>query len=278
MKATIMIPAYNAAQFLPRALDSALTQTYSGDYEILAVNDGSTDETPEILEDFRGRHSGLVRVIHQENGGNAVARNTLLEESRGELLFGLDADDILSPKALKKIIEAYDAFPGTDHVYTDQVEIDEQGNLISERRRSTINRFIEELTYHCHFQGHLKSFRKSFIGDSRFDEELRSAVDWDFFLKIFPRANILHLPEVLYGYRINSEGISVSRRKEVIQNSINLVEKYVRVRGFYSGRDFSVVPVNAGENIHYYDHFVDGKSTMNPEARKILERYLREGH
>lgn len=274
LKSTIMIPAYNVEKFVSASLRSALNQTYKGNYEVLVVNDGSTDGTREIIENFAGQTS-MVRLINQENLGTSSARNRLLSESKGEILLGLDADDVLHPKALETVIEYFDGFSKIDYIYTNQFEIDESGKILGERKREEIHKFSDKLTYHCHFQGHLKSFRKNSIKNIRFNESLKSAVDWDFFLKLFSHANIFHVPEMLYFYRLNQKGISFAKRDEVIKNSRDLVARYIKKRKLYGGKDFEIVPVNVGKNIYYYDHFIDGESVMDCNHRQVLEKFLR---
>jgi glycosyltransferase involved in cell wall biosynthesis len=274
IKATIMIPAYNAERFISQALKSALEQTCKERYEILVVNDGSTDDTRGIIEFYKKRNPSL-RLINQENSGTSSARNKLLAESRGEILFGLDADDELGKLALEKVLSFFSNNSNVGMIYTDQAEMDKRGKKLRERKRSECHIFFEDITYHCHFQGHLKSFRKEVVNGFRFNESLKSAVDWDFFLKLIPNINVKNIPEILYSYRINESGISFTKRSEVIQNSIDIVKKYVSKRNLYRGKDFEVIPINVGENIHYYDHLVDGKSTMKPEAKKVLLDYLK---
>lgn len=273
MKASIMIPTYNAEDFLAEAMDSALNQTYQGSYEVIVVNDGSTDNTPDILKWYRKKNLGVIRQIDQKNRGNASARNTLLREAGGEILLGLDADDILHPEALETVVDFFDSHPKIGYLYTDQLEIDERGNKIGKRERSECHRFSRDLTYHCHFQGHLKSYRGKAIEGLRFNESLDSAVDWDFFLKIFDKIGIDHLPKKLYSYRINSRGIT-SNRRAVIKDTIQMLEKQINERRMYEGKNLEIIPVDAGNGMVYYDHLVDRKSTMNPETRRILEEYL----
>ncbi len=98
---SIIIPVYNAAGYLGETLDSLLRQDISG-YEILCVNDGSTDASPDILEAYQCRHS-RIRVIHQENAGVAAARNTGLAHARGKFIWFVDADDLAAPNVLGKL-------------------------------------------------------------------------------------------------------------------------------------------------------------------------------
>ena len=90
---SVIIPAYNAADVLERCVRSVLAQTYAR-FEVLLVDDGSRDGTPE-LADALAREDGRVRVVHKENGGVSSARNAGLDEARGEWLTFVDADDYL---------------------------------------------------------------------------------------------------------------------------------------------------------------------------------------
>jgi glycosyltransferase involved in cell wall biosynthesis len=85
---TAAIPTYNRARYLPGALESVFAQTFA-DYEVLVVDDGSTDETPELLAGYGDR----IRVVRQENAGRSAARNRAVTEARGRYLSFLDSDD-----------------------------------------------------------------------------------------------------------------------------------------------------------------------------------------
>ena len=92
---SVIIPVYNAEKYLNKCIESVLNQTYQ-DLEIILVNDGSTDESKKILEEYRTRDSRFV-VIHKENGGASTARNAGLDIAQGEYVGFVDADDIISP-------------------------------------------------------------------------------------------------------------------------------------------------------------------------------------
>jgi glycosyltransferase involved in cell wall biosynthesis len=109
-----VIPAYNAETYLSAALESALTQ--SGLDEVIVIDDGSTDKTAEIAQSFK-----RVRYVHQEHLGLAVARNRGSQESRGEYLAFLDADDIWVPGKIRVQAEILDSSP-TDMVFGNVVQ------------------------------------------------------------------------------------------------------------------------------------------------------------
>lgn len=98
---SVVIPAYNYASFLPRAIDSVLAQP-GDDFEIIVIDDGSTDDTPVVGGRYRQEYPERVRYLRQENGGPAKARNRGIEEARGDFLIFLDADDRLLPDALAR--------------------------------------------------------------------------------------------------------------------------------------------------------------------------------
>lgn len=95
---SFVVPVYNAAQYLPECLNSLLAQDIS-DYEIICVNDGSMDTSPEILRQYAAQH-GNIRVIDKENGGVVSARNAGLSAAQGDYIWFVDADDFLLPNIL----------------------------------------------------------------------------------------------------------------------------------------------------------------------------------
>ncbi|MGY5846895.1 glycosyltransferase family 2 protein [Salegentibacter sp. HM20] len=107
---SIIIPIYNVEDFLTESLFSVVSQSYS-DFEVIMVNDGATDLSATIADDFAHRDTRF-RLIHQENRGLSGARNTGLREARGEYVFYLDSDDMLLENALELLINAAVKYQG----------------------------------------------------------------------------------------------------------------------------------------------------------------------
>lgn len=105
-KVSIVMPCYQNASTLEASVRSVQAQTVD-DWELIAVNDGSTDNTQQVLEHL-AREELRMRVVSQENGGVSVARNTGIQYARGEWVFFLDADDLLKPDALEKLLAMCD--------------------------------------------------------------------------------------------------------------------------------------------------------------------------
>lgn len=102
MRLSIVVPVYNVENYLAACLDSLIYPDIA-DYEIIVVNDGSTDNSLQIAESYAGRYPELIRIISQENGGLGAARNTGIENARGEYIIFVDSDDTLAPNAVREM-------------------------------------------------------------------------------------------------------------------------------------------------------------------------------
>ena len=127
MKVTAAITTYNRAAFLPGALESVFAQTRIPD-EVLVVDDGSDDDTPEVLASYGDR----VRVVRQENSGRSAARNRAVEEARSELLSFLDSDDVWLPDKLERQVPVFERSDRVGMVHGHVDLIDAEGERLAE--------------------------------------------------------------------------------------------------------------------------------------------------
>ena len=104
MRVSIIVPVYNTAQYLSACLDSILAQTFD-DFELLLVDDGSTDDSPAICDGYKAKDD-RVRVFHRRNGGVSAARNLGVEQAKGDWICYVDSDDEVKPDYLKVMVEA----------------------------------------------------------------------------------------------------------------------------------------------------------------------------
>lgn len=146
-RVSVIIPVFNAAATVADALESVLRQTFT-DYEIIAVNDGSTDRSPQIL----ARYGDRVRTITRTNGGLSAARNTGVSVSSGEYVAFLDADDLWTPDFLIRSVATLDADPECVLTFTDLLIVDSDGHelktsLVGDRveRAPTLAELFERL-------------------------------------------------------------------------------------------------------------------------------------
>lgn len=128
-KVSVIIPTYNNAQYVTQAVESALNQTYT-DYEIIVVDDGSTDNTRDLLDDYRDR----LNYIYQEHKGVSTARNLGIEKAKGELIAFLDADDYFLPEHLTEQIACLEKQPSLGMVSSGWQRVDKHGEILAESK------------------------------------------------------------------------------------------------------------------------------------------------
>ena len=201
---SVIVVTYNRAHFLKDALDSIKRQTFK-DYEIILVDDGSTDNTKEIAEKYEG-----VRSIYQDHSGISKARNTGVKAARGKWIAFLDSDDLWEKDKLQKQVEYLHVHPDCRIVFTafnNFTDIPE--DKLDERQKELLQTIIDW----CLPTALIDSCLFDEIG--LFDEAMEHSedTDWVFRLK-FSRINVEHcLNEVLYLRRVHSSNISTSRNE-----------------------------------------------------------------
>lgn len=131
---SVIIPVYNAENYVGRCIESLKTQTYS-DWQMILVDDGSKDKSLEICQGYAGADN-RIRVIHQENAGPGIARNVGLEYAKGKYVVFIDSDDYIE-KEYFQLLSAHDE----DVVYIDVRNVDEDGRVLKEEYMSSNKRF-----------------------------------------------------------------------------------------------------------------------------------------
>ena len=121
---SVIVPAYNNAHFLPAAIDSILNQTFDN-FELIVVDDGSTDNTQAVLAGFGDR----LRYVRKANGGPSSARNLGIQMARGQLIAFQDADDLWLPEKLALQVAYFHLHPEVGVVFTDAVRFDAAGKF-----------------------------------------------------------------------------------------------------------------------------------------------------
>ena len=124
---SVVVPVYNVERYLAQCVDSILQQTYTP-YEIILVDDGSTDNSGKIADEYAEKYK-IIRVIHKENAGLGYARNTGIENARGNWIVFLDSDDYFTPHLLEKLVVAQQEY-AADLVVGGYERIDESGNIV----------------------------------------------------------------------------------------------------------------------------------------------------
>jgi glycosyltransferase involved in cell wall biosynthesis len=204
---SVIVPAYNAAVYLPYAIDSMLAQTY-GDWEIVIVDDGSTDHTRAVVESYRLQLHDKLQFIPQPNRGVSAARNNGMRAARGEFIALLDADDVWLPHHLDRGVHALDADAATGLVHARVARIDTRGSVTGQLKvepkylSGRIARYI--FTRRAHIICSTVMFRRSCLpADGWFDETMRATEDRDLWFRIALRYKVAYIDEVLAYYRVS---------------------------------------------------------------------------
>lgn len=202
---SVIIPAYNASRWIDETISSVIEQDYKH-YEIIVVNDGSTDNTVDIVESF----GAAVRCIHKENGGQASARNAGIIAANGKYVAFLDADDLWVKEKLTLQIaqmEATDAKWG----YADSFAFDGQSKEIlykfSDNQKQPNGDVLQSLFKSCFIPSPTPIIQKNvFSNVGLFNEEarMRNREDWEMWLRIAAVYHIVSIPSPLAYYRVHS--------------------------------------------------------------------------
>lgn len=220
-KISVVVPAYNAMTYLPETLENVLQQTWQ-DFEVIVVNDGSSDETPQWVAQLTDPR---VKLISQENQGLSGARNTGITHAQGEYVAFLDADDLWEPSKLQKQLQVVEKNPNIGLVYTWVVLIDSQGRKTGrtfqdQAQGQVWTTLIQENIVRCGSVALVR--RECFETCGLFDKNLRSFVeDWDMWLRIASKYQFAVVPEGLVYYRQHAN--SASRNWESMEISYKIV-------------------------------------------------------
>lgn len=232
---SVIMPAYNAAAFIRVAIASALAQTYSN-LEVLVVDDGSTDETPQIVAEM-AQADGRVRLLQQPNGGVAQARNFAIAQARGEFIAPLDADDIWMPtKIARQVAAMHQGGPRVGLVYTWWLGTDEAGEMVEAGAQWDVEGQVLQALLYCNFIGNasVPLFRREALDRvGAYDPQLRArkaqgCEDWDITLRVAEHYEARCAPAYLSCYRNVSN--SMSKNYEAMARSHEIVANAVRTR------------------------------------------------
>jgi len=214
---TVLMPVYQAERYLEEAVESILAQSFD-DFELLALDDGSTDASPRILEALADRDD-RIRVRRSEHVGLVSRLNQGLAEARGEFIARMDADDVSHPERFERQLAYLDARPDCVAVGTETDEVDPERRIIRTLDIRTTHSEIESelmrgnggALVHASALYRIDALRK--IGGYRKEFEYGEVIDLH--LRLAEIGRLANLPESLYEYRQNFTSVCFTRRQEL---------------------------------------------------------------
>ena len=200
---SVIVPAYNVADYIGDALNSVLAQTFT-DYEIIVINDGSPDT--EALEKVMAPYMSRIIYLKQENRGVSAARNTGIKAARGSLIAFLDGDDTWVPHYLEVQVSRIQADPTIDVLYPNVMMFgdasgtgEEFMNICPSNGEVTFERLLLQ---ECNVSNCSIARRETIVRAGLFDEKLRSVEDFDLWLRVIKQGGrIAYHRDVLARYR-----------------------------------------------------------------------------
>jgi glycosyltransferase involved in cell wall biosynthesis len=178
---SVIIPTFNRGWVLKEAVDSVLGQTF-GDFELIVVDDGSEDDTAQILETYKGG----ISVIRQENAGVSAARNYGIRKASGRLISFLDSDDLWLPRKLERQVEFFETHPRAMICQTEETWIRNGKRVNPKKRHQKVSGvFFERSLSLCLVSPSAVMIRRDLLDTvGLFDEQLPACEDYDLWLRI----------------------------------------------------------------------------------------------
>ena len=208
-KISVVMPTYNQARFLPEALDGILRQTLR-DFELIVVNDGSTDATARVLAEYQQRHG--FTVIQQENRKLPSALNAGFSIARGQYLTWTSSDNVMLPEMLQVLAAALDHNPQVGLVYADWEWMDDHGAPLGA---------VRTLDYDAHLLMRINYVNACFLYRRKcqdrlglYDPEYIYAEDWEYWFRLSKHFKLMRVPRVLYQFRLHSGSLTESDVKK----------------------------------------------------------------
>jgi glycosyltransferase involved in cell wall biosynthesis len=216
---SIILPVYNGEKYLATAIDSIINQT-EGDFELIIVNDCSTDKTVSIVQEYMIKDKRINLITNRKNMRLPASLNIGFKSAKGELLTWTSDDNVLYPKMLEKLSNKI--LEGNEFVYADMDYIGPSGEILPNESH------IGENVWYSNYVGACFMYtRKVYKTIGEYDTTAFLVEDYDYWLRILSKYKFEFINEKLYGYRLHESSLSGSRRNEIAKKRIELLNKYM---------------------------------------------------
>ncbi|PWB88333.1 glycosyltransferase family 2 protein [Methanobrevibacter thaueri] len=297
---SVIIPVYNVEDYLSQCLDSICNQTFK-DIEIICVNDGSIDNSLDILNEY-AESDRRIKIINQHNQGLAASRNQGLKEAKGDYVYFIDSDDYIELDALEKLHENI-VTNSSDMVLFKFQKVDDYRNVHKRGVEFKIDKIFGDIDYgnftftykdvkrhvmNSAFSACLKLYRRDFIEDISFPIGLNFE-DVPVHVKLMLEAESLSfVPEFLYNYRSNPDSILNSSANGFdIFKVIDMVEEYLKENGHYEELEnefifFKIAQIlvylKSERSDEYFKRAKDEFEKITIKDEKTLKKYALKGY
>lgn len=221
-KISIVLPIYNGERYIKEAIESILNQSY-GDWELIIVNDASTDSTSDILDEF-SRRDKRIKVVNNENNLKLPkSLNRGFSFAKGEYLTWTSDDNVYLEEAFEKMVNYLDSHKEVPMVVANMNTMDEDGNVLE-----MFQKYDANMMYYNNQVGACFMYRNSVIRDvGEYNPDMFLVEDYEYWLRILIYyGEIGHIDECLYSYRKHQKSLTMTKRQEIKKQLIKLRRKY----------------------------------------------------
>lgn len=229
MKVSVVIPCYNAEEYVGQAIESVFNQTFK-DYEIIVVDDASTDKSSEIVKQMNARYD--VRYVrNEENLGIGGARARGVNEAKGEYLCFLSADDLFTINYLENMMKYADK---KSFIFSDYFMVNESGKTINQFNAPKFENY-NDFVLHCVLQAKNRNMFVCYnlfgptklFKENNFDENLRYGEDLEHLLRclLVKKIKFKHIPIHLFKYRLHKKMVTQQKQQLIAYNNQQIFQK-----------------------------------------------------
>lgn len=240
---SVVMPVFNGEKFLKIAIESILKQTYT-DFELLIINDGSTDKSAEIIQSYPDNRIHFLE--NERNKGIFYTRNRLFEEAKGKYIAILDCDDYAEPTRLEKQVDFLDKNEEFGLVGSWITLIDNENRIKGTwQLEHRPERIPAKLLFFNQFAQSSVMMRKEFA-DLKYRKEIPLAEDYDLWVRISQKTRVINLAESLVKYRLHDDNISQTKEKELQDNVFKIYKNQLEELGIYANQDELIIHKRIG--------------------------------
>jgi spore coat polysaccharide biosynthesis protein SpsF (cytidylyltransferase family)/sialic acid synthase SpsE/glycosyltransferase involved in cell wall biosynthesis len=237
---TIYITNHNYGQYIRQAIESILSQNFTA-YELLIIDDGSSDESHEIIEEYR--RNLKVKIVYQKNKGLNATNNIALNLARGKYIMRLDADDYLHKSALLLMTNRLEKDSDLAMVFPDYYTVDKDGQMISHEYRHDFSNDVTLYDQPAH--GACSMVRKSVLNDiGGYSEEFKCQDGYELWIKVTEKYSVSNINLPLFYYRQHGNNLTNSDSR-ILKTRCDIIRKHSKNRQDNELINWCVIPIRA---------------------------------